>query len=79
MGIFLDELGEKHDIDDAVFLVDPEDWLKASLHRRGYEYCYERYGRRNSAERIFQEVKRRTCQFGSCFRNADLETAEAWL
>jgi transposase-like protein len=78
-GIFLDELSEKHDVDDAVFLVDSADWLKAALHRRGYEFQYERHGQRNSIERVFKEVKRRTCQFGNCFRNADPETVETWL
>ncbi|MFC6716046.1 IS6 family transposase [Natrialbaceae archaeon GCM10025810] len=78
-GIFLDELSEKHDVGDAVFLVDSADWLKAALHRRGYEFQYERHGQRNSIERVFKEVKRRTYQFGNCFRNADPETAETWL
>ncbi len=78
-GLFLDERSEKHDVDDAVFLVDSADWLKAALHRRGYEFQYERLGQRNSIERVFKEVKRRTYQFGNCFRNADPETAETWL
>ncbi len=51
--IFLDELREKHDVDDAVFLVDSVDRLKAALHRRGYEFRYERHGQRNSVERVF--------------------------
>lgn len=68
-GIFLDELSEKHDVDDAVFLVDSVDWLKAAFHRRSYEFRYERHGQRNSVERVFQEVKRLTYQFGNRFRN----------
>ena len=74
--IFLAELSEKHDVDDAVFLVDSADWLKAALDRRCYEFWYERHGKRNSVERVFQKVKRRTYQFENRFRNADPETAE---
>ncbi|WP_222914248.1 IS6 family transposase [Natrinema sp. SYSU A 869] len=77
--IFLTELREKHDVDDAVFLVDSAPWLKAALHGHGLRFRYETHGNRNAVERLFQEIKRRTSQFGNCFRNADLETAETWL
>jgi len=77
--IFLAELSEKHDVDDAVFLVDSGPWLHAALHRRGLRFRYERHGNRNAVERVFQEIKRRTYQFGNCFRNADPKTAETWL
>lgn len=35
--IFLDELREKQGVLDAVFLVDSTDWLKATLHHRGFQ------------------------------------------
>ncbi|PGF16604.1 hypothetical protein CP556_11055 [Natrinema sp. CBA1119] len=33
--IFLSELTEKHDVDDAVFLVDSGPWLKIARNRHG--------------------------------------------
>jgi len=78
-GIFLAELSEKHDVEDAVFLVDSGPWLHAALHRQGFRFRYERHGLRNAVERLFQEIKRRTNQFGNCFRNAEAEIAENWL
>jgi transposase-like protein len=77
--IFLSELTEKHDVDDAVFLVDSGPWLKVSLNRYGLRFRHETHGNRNAVERLFQEVKRRTYQFGNCFRNAGPNTAETWL
>jgi len=61
--IFLSELTEKHDVDDAVFLVDSGPWLKVSLNRYGLRFRHETHGNRNAVERLFQEVKRRTYQF----------------
>ncbi len=51
--IFLGELREKHDIADAVFLVDSAPLLKAALHDLGLRFRYERHGSRNAAEHVF--------------------------
>ena len=59
-GLFLDGLNEKHDVEHVEIFVDSADWLKAALHRRGYDYRYERHGRRNSTEHTFKAKKRRT-------------------
>jgi putative transposase len=77
--IFLHELREKHDVDDAVFLVDDADWLQTALQRHGLDFRYELHGNRNSIERVFREVKRRTSSFSNCFSHVEPETAETWL
>jgi len=77
--IFLGELREKHDVDDAIFLVDDADWLKTSLQRHGLDFRYELHGNRNSVERVFPEVKHRTSSFSNCFSHVEPGTAETWL
>lgn len=74
--IFFSELIEKHDVEDAVFLIDSAPWLQAALHRHGLRFRYERHENWNAVERIFQEAKQRTSLFGNCFRNADPKTAK---
>ncbi len=76
---FFTELREKHDVDDAVFLVDGAAPLKDACQRHGLDFRYERHGNRNSVERVFREVKRRTSSFSNCFSNAERETADDWL
>ena len=58
--VFLCELREKHDIDDATFLIDDADHLQAALSRLGLRFQVRRHGNRNAVERVFCEVKRRT-------------------
>jgi putative transposase len=77
--IFLRELREKHDVSDAVFLVDGARHLQTALRRSGLRFRYERHGNRNSVERIFREVKRRTSSFSNAFSHVDPDTAETWL
>ncbi|QKY19722.1 IS6 family transposase [Halolamina sp. CBA1230] len=77
--IFLAELRDKHLVDDALFLVDSAAWLKAALHRHGLDYRYEKHGNRNSVERVFRELKRRTNQFSNCFSHAEPNTVENWF
>ena len=77
--IFLRELAEKHDVDDSLFLVDGAQHLQTALRRSGLRFRYEKHGNRNSAERVFKELKRRTQAFSNCFSNAHPETAEEWL
>ncbi|GAB6862876.1 IS6 family transposase [Haloplanus litoreus] len=76
---FFSELREKHDVDDAVFLVDGATPLNNACRRHGLDFRYERHGNRNSIERVFREVKRRTTSFSNCFSNAEAETANEWL
>jgi transposase-like protein len=76
---FLAQLREKHNVDDAVFLVDGSASLEAACSRHGVSFRYERHGRRNSVERVFREVKRRTICFSNCFSHVDPDTADDWL
>ena len=55
--IFLGELRQKHDVEDAVFLVDGATHLHAALQRAGLRFQTECHGNRNAVERIFREVK----------------------
>lgn len=77
--MFLSELREKHHVDDAVFLVDGAPWLQAACHRHRFRFQHETHGNRNSVERVFREVKRRTNQFSNCFSHATADTVENWL
>jgi putative transposase len=76
---FFAELREKHDVDDAVFLIDGATPLNEACHRHGLDFRYEKHGNRNSVERVFREVKRRTSSFSNCFSNAHADTADDWL
>jgi len=76
---FLQELREKHDVEDAVFLVDHAQHLKTALQRAGLRFQTVRHGNRNAVERVFREIKRRTSSFSNCFSNAEADTADDWL
>ncbi|MFA9518718.1 IS6 family transposase [Halopenitus sp. H-Gu1] len=76
---FLSELIEKHDVKDAVFLIDNADDLIGGLRRENLSYRVQQHGFRNSVERIFREVERRTSSFSNCFSHVDPPTAETWL
>ena len=76
---FFTELREKHDVDDAVFLIDGSHSLKDACRRHGLDFKYEKHGNRNSVERVFREIKRRTISFSNCFSNAEADTADNWL
>jgi len=76
---FFAELREKHDVDDAVFLIDGSHSLKDACRRHSLDFRYEKHGSRNSVERVFREIKRRTTSFSNCFSNAKAETADNWL
>jgi len=60
---FLTEIGEKHDVSEAVFLIDGAQSVQATCHRAGYDFRYEKYGNRNAVERIFREIKRKAVCF----------------
>jgi transposase-like protein len=76
---FIRELCEKHDLAEAVVLVDGASSLQTACSRHGLRFRVERHGNRNSVERVFREMKRRTSSFSNCFSNADAETADQWL
>jgi len=76
---FLTELAEKHDVADAVFLVDDADDLIGGLQQENYSYRVQQHGFRNSVERVFREVERQNPSFSNCFRHAAPATAETWL
>jgi len=62
-----------------VFLVDDATPLREACRRHGLDFRYERHGNRNSAERVFREIRRRTDSFSNCFSHVDLTTADDWL
>ncbi|MCG1001887.1 MULTISPECIES: IS6 family transposase [Halobacterium] len=76
---FFADLREKHDVDNAVFLVDGAPTLKDACQRHGLRFQYEKHGNRNAVERVFREIKRRTSSFSNCFSNAAADTADDWL
>ena len=76
---FLAQLCEKHDVENAVFLIDGSHSLKDACSRHGLDLRVQRHGDRNSVERVFRELKRRTSSFSNCFSNAKAETADDWL
>lgn len=72
---FFAELRERHDVDDVMFLVDGDKALNYACHRHGLDFRDEHDGNRNSAERIFREIKHRTSSFSNIFRDTRAETA----
>ena len=76
---FFAELRDNHDVDNATFLVDGAVPLQRACDKHGLDFRYERHGNRNSVERVFREVKRRTISFSNCFSNAEAQTANEWL
>ncbi|MFC7043028.1 IS6 family transposase [Halonotius sp. GCM10025705] len=76
---FLAELSEKHDVSDAVFLIDGSHSLQAACQRHGFDFRHEKHENWNAVERVFREIKRRTICFSNCFSNANTETADDWL
>jgi len=76
--VSLRELRQKHDVDDALFLVDATPHLKSAVRRTGLRFQVNRHGNRNSVERVLCEIKRRTPSFSNCFTHAQPTTAETW-
>jgi transposase-like protein len=77
--MFLSELREKHQVDDAVFLVNSAPWLHAACHRHGLRFQHVTHGNRNAIERIFRGMKQRTKPFSNTFSYVEPGTAENWL
>jgi len=76
---FLQELREKHSVEDSLFLVDSAPWLQAALFELSLRFQHVTYGNRNAVERLFKELKRRTDQFATHFCHATADSAETWL
>jgi putative transposase len=57
---FFADLRDKHDIDDATVLVDGSASPQRACRKHDLDFRYERHGNRNSVERVFREIKRRT-------------------
>jgi putative transposase len=77
--IFPRELRQKPDVETAELLVDGAINLQTAFQRAGLRFQMCRHGNRNSVERIFRELKRRTSSFSYCFSHVEPETAENWL
>ena len=77
--LFIREFHDKQQVDDLMFLVDDAAHIKAALGRLGLRFKIRHHGNRNSVERVFREVKRRTSSFANTLSNATLPTVESWL
>ncbi|WP_142860713.1 IS6 family transposase [Salinigranum halophilum] len=77
--LFLRELREKQHLSNTTFLIDDAAHLKATLDRLGLRFRVNCHGNRNSVERVFHKVKRRTYSFSNTFSNARLPTVDSWL
>ena len=76
---FFAELREKHDVDDAIFLIDGAVQLQKACRKHDRDFRYERHGNRNSVETAIREIKSRPTSLSNCVSNARAETADKWL
>ncbi len=76
---FLPELREKHDVDDAMSLVDHGQHLATEPQRIGLRFRSEQHGNRNAVKRVFREVKRRTSSLSNNISHVESRTSEARL
>jgi len=76
---FLSELHRRYQLDTVEFLVDDADYLGPVLAEDGYRFQVIRHGNRNTIERVFWKIERRTFSFANSFSNVALKTAEEWL
>ena len=76
---FLTELAERHDVADAVFLVDDADDFIGALRRENYSYFVQQPGFRNAVKCVFREGERRTSPLSNCFSHVDPSAAKTWL
>lgn len=76
---FMNELIEKHNLDNSLFLVDGLPSLHQACRYYSVRFRVTKHGNRNSVERVFRELKRRTKAFSNSFSNAQLQTADDWL
>jgi len=76
---FLTKLHRRYQLDNVEFLVDDTDYLGSVLAEDGYRFQVIQHGNRNSIERFFWEIERRTSSFANSFSNVALEIAQNWL
>jgi putative transposase len=77
--MFLSERREKHQVNDAVFLVDGTPWSQAACRRHGLRFQHVTHGDRNAAERVLRKVTRRTNHSSNTVSHVEPSTAENWL
>ena len=65
---FLTEIDEKHDVSEAVFLIDGAQSLQAACRRMSYGFRSEKHGNRNAVERVFREIKTSNSLFLELFQ-----------
>lgn len=76
---FLDDLHRCTRLDGVTILVDDADYLVEVLAAEGYDFRVVQHGPRNSIERVFREIERRTSSFSNSFSHVEPSTAEDWL
>ena len=74
---FLGEMHRRYTLDNVLFLVDNAGHLDPILVEDGYRFQEILYRNRNTIERIFYEIKRRTLLFSNGFRHVTPDTAES--
>jgi transposase-like protein len=73
---FLDRLHHRCNLAEVTVLVDDAQSLTEVLTADGYRFQYEPDENRNSVERVFREVERRTSSFSNSFSHIELATAQ---
>lgn len=76
---FLKELQEKHDVGDAVFLVDGAPWLQAALFDENHRFQHVTHGNRNAVKYIIRNLGLQTKQFANYFHHTSAESVETCL
>jgi transposase-like protein len=76
---FFAEPREKHNVDDAAFLIDDSHSLRDARRRHSLGFRHEYHGNLNSVECVFREIKRQTTSFSNCFSNAEAITVKSWV
>lgn len=76
---FLGELHEKYQFDNRIHLVDDTPCLQVACHRQGLRFQHGTQRSRNTVERVFRELKRRTNQFSNTFSLVEPGTAKNWV
>ena len=71
---FLAELHRRCQLDDPVFLVDGASYLGTVLDENGYRFQVISHGNRNTIERVFCEIERRTSSFANSFSHVTLDS-----
>lgn len=76
IGVFLEELRQKHDVETAALLVNGAKHLRTVCQRARLRFQTKRHGNRNTIERVSKEVKRRTPSFSNYSSYVGPATAE---